>query len=176
MKKRTWSIVMLALTVVALGAMTAVGAEKLDRSDMRFAKKAAEGGLAEVQLGQLAAQNAQSQEVKDFGQRMVTDHGKANDELKILAQKKNLTLPTELSGKFKKMHDKLSKVTGKEFDRMYMTEMVKDHEHDVADFRKESQKAKDPDLKSWAANTLPTLEEHLKMAKETAQKLGIKAK
>jgi putative membrane protein len=132
--------------------------------DRQFVMDAAQGGMAEVELGQLATQKASSDAVKQFGQRMVTDHGKANDELKTLAQSKSITLPTDIGAKHKATKDKLEKLSGAAFDRAYMQEMVSDHRKDVSDFRKESQSGKDPDVKAWAAKTLPTLEEHLKMA------------
>jgi len=134
--------------------------------------EAARGGMAEVELGQLASQKAQSDQVKQFAQRMVQDHGKANDELKSLAQQKNITLPTELDGKHKATHDRLSKLSGAQFDRAYMQDMLQDHRKDVNDFRKESQSGKDPDVKAWAAKTLPTLEEHLRLAQSTSGAVG----
>ena len=108
-------------------------------SDTLFVKNAAKGGLAEVELGQLAADHGASDEVKKFGQRMVTDHGKANDELKSLAQQKNITLPTELDGKHKATHDRLSKLSGAQFDRAYMQDMLQDHRKDV-NIKKEYQR------------------------------------
>ncbi len=135
-------------------------------SDDAFVKKAAEGGLAEVELGNLAKQKAQSDQVKQFADRMVTDHGKANDQLKTLAQNKNITLPSDLSAKDKALRDRLSKLSGDRFDKAYMQAMVKDHTTDVNEFRHESKSAKDPDVKAFAAQTLPTLEDHLKLAKQ----------
>ena len=141
-------------------------------NDKLFVTKAAEGGLAEVQLGQLAADHASSDEVKKFGQRMVTDHGKANDELKSLAQQKNITVPTELNAKDKALHDRLAKLSGAAFDRAYMQHMLADHRIDVNEFKRESTAGKDPDVKAWASKTLPTLEEHLKQAEDTTKAVG----
>jgi len=141
-------------------------------SDTMFVKNAAKGGLAEVELGQLAADHASSDEVKKFGQRMVTDHGKANDELKSLAQKKNITLPTEIDAKDKAFHNRLAKLTGAAFDRAYMQHMLADHRKDVNEFKHESTAGKDPDVKEWASKTLPTLEEHLKQAEDTTKAVG----
>jgi putative membrane protein len=140
--------------------------------DRAFAKEAAVGGMAEVEFGTLAKDKASNADVKQFGDRMVTDHGKANDELKQWAQKKNITLPTELDAKHKATKDRLSKLSGDTFDRAYMREMVSDHVKDVSAFKRESTSAHDPDLKAWAAKTLPTLEEHLKMARETQKKVA----
>ncbi len=141
-------------------------------TDQTFVKKAAEGGLAEVQLADLAKQKASNPEVKQFADRMATDHGKANDELKSLAQTKNSTLPSDLSAKDKALRDRLSKLSGEQFDRAYMQAMVKDHTHDVNEFRHESQAAKDPDVKAFAAKTLPTLEQHLQLAQQDAKAVG----
>lgn len=141
-------------------------------ADQTFVKKAAEGGMAEVELGRLAQQNGQSQEVKSFGQRMVDDHSKAADELKSLAQKKNITVPTEVSSKDKALHTRLSKLHGEQFDKAYMQAMVSDHRTDVQEFRHESTSGADPDVKAWAAKTLPTLEDHLKLAQTTDRAVG----
>ena len=172
MLKRTWLGVLIGL--LALGfAIPLFAAEKLGGEDKKFFKDAASGGMMEVQLGQLAKDKAQSQEVKDYGSRMVTDHGKANDELKQLAQQKKWTLPTKLERKHKSMVDKLQKVSGAEFDKQYMKGMVMDHNKDVEEFRKATQKVKDPELKAWAEKTLPVLEQHLQMAMDTAGKVGV---
>jgi putative membrane protein len=141
-----------------------------------FAKKAAQGNMAEVALGKLAQQNAQSDDVKKFGQRMVDDHGKANTELKTLAQTKNVTLPTELDAKDKALRDRLMKLSGAAFDRAYMRAMVADHVKDVNEFRMESKSGKDAEVKAWAAKTLPTLEEHLKMARSANGAVGTSGK
>jgi putative membrane protein len=141
-------------------------------ADHQFVMEAAQGGMAEVELGQLASQKAQSEQVKQFAQRMVTDHGKANDELKSLAQQKNITIPSTLDAKHKSKMDKFSKMSGAEFDRAYMQDMLQDHRKDVSDFRKESQSGKDPEVKAWAAKTLPTLEEHLRLAQSASGAVG----
>jgi putative membrane protein len=139
---------------------------QLSAADKNFVMKAAQGGMAEVQLGQLAAQKGQSDEVKKFGQRMVDDHTKANDQLKSVAQQKGVQIPTDLDAKDKALQDKLSNMSGAEFDRMYMQHMVQDHKKDVAEFQKEANSGKDPDVKNFAQQTLPTLQDHLKMAQQ----------
>jgi putative membrane protein len=111
--------------------------------------------------------------VKTFADRMVTDHGKANDELKQWADQNHVTLPTELDAKHKATHDRLAKLSGDAFDKAYMRDMLADHKADVAKFRTESKTAKNADLKSWAGKTLPTLEDHLKLAQDTAAKVGV---
>lgn len=134
--------------------------------DQHFVTEAASGGMAEVELGKLAAQKATKDDVKKFGQRMADDHGKANDELKSLAQSKQIALPESIDAKHKATIDKLSKLSGEAFDRAYVQEMLKDHQKDVSEFRSESKSGKDPEVKAWAAKTLPTLEEHLKLVQE----------
>jgi putative membrane protein len=143
----------------------------LAKDDAGFVTKAAQGGMAEVNLGTMAAQKAASADVKTFGNTMVTDHSKANDELKQLAASKGVTLPADVGKENQDVADKLGKLTGAAFDKAYMKDMVEDHEKDVKDFEKASKSAKDPDLKAWAAKTLPTLQGHLKMAKDTARKV-----
>jgi putative membrane protein len=133
-------------------------------SDQKFLREAAEGGLAEVELGKLATEKGSSEEVKKFGQRMMEDHTKANDELKQLASSKGVNLPDQLSTKDRLLKEHLSKLSGPNFDRSYMENMVKDHKKDVADFARESNGAKDPDVKQFASKTLPTLKDHLKEA------------
>jgi putative membrane protein len=103
---------------------------------------------------------------------MVDDHGKANDQLKSLAQTKNIMLPSDLSAKDKALRDRLAKLSGPAFDRAYMRAMVSDHTKDVNEFRTESKSGADPDVKSWASNTLPTLETHLKMAQDANRAVG----
>jgi putative membrane protein len=142
-------------------------------ADQSFVKEAAIGGLAEVQLGNLAKDKASNPDVKQFGERMATDHAKANDELKQLAQQKNVTVPTELDKKNQALVDRLSKLSGDAFDKAYMRAMVSDHKHDVAGFKRESTSGKDADVKSWAEKTLPTLQEHLTLAEQTASKVGV---
>ncbi len=149
---------------------------KAAMADTAFAKEAAIGGMAEVELGNLAKEKASSNDVKQFGDRMVTDHSKANDELKQWAQQKNVTLPTTLDAKHKATRDRLAKLSGDAFDKAYMHDMVTDHQKDVAAFKRESTSGKDADLKAWAAKTLPTLQEHLKLAQDTATKVGAGAR
>ena len=158
-------------TTATTGTTATAAATTVAASDKDFANKAAEGGIMEVDLGQLAASKATSQDVKDFGNRMVTDHGKASDELKQLASNKGLTLPAQPGAEEKKTSDALSKKTGKDFDKAYISDMVKDHEKDAKEFEKASKDLKDPDLKAWASKTLTVVQDHLKMAKQIAGKL-----
>jgi putative membrane protein len=156
------------------GAQAGAAASGIAAADKTFVTEAAKGGMAEVELGRLATEKASNADVKQFGQRMVDDHGKANDELKSLASQKNITLPTELDAKHKTTQDRLSKLSGDAFDKAYMTEMVADHNKDVGEFTRASKTAKDADVKAWAGKTLPTLQDHQKMAKEVASKVANK--
>jgi putative membrane protein len=144
--------------------------EKFDTTkledDTEFAVAAADGGMLEVQLGEVALKNASSPEVKKFAQQMIDDHGKAGTELKELASSKNISLPGMLSEKNQKKIDDLSKKTGKEFDEDYVDFMVKDHKDDIDAFEKEAEKGNDADLKAWASGKLPTLKHHLHMAEQ----------
>lgn len=156
----------LAAAILLPGAVRAESASEPDAAARTFMQNAAVGGMAEVQLGKLAQEKASSDAVKQFGARMVQDHGKANAELKTLASKQDVTLPTELDAKHKAEQERLSKLSGAAFDRAYVEAMVEDHQHDVEAFRKAAQSVDDPDVKAFAARTLPTLEEHLTLVKQ----------
>jgi putative membrane protein len=144
---------------------------KLSKKDRSFAEEAAMGGMAEVELGKLAQQNAQSDDVKQFGSRMVQDHTNANQQLMPILSADGVTVPQQLDAAHRRTYDRLSKMQGAEFDRAYMRDMVQDHEKDVKKFRQEATHGGDPDLKSFAQNTLPVLEQHLKMAQDTSKSL-----
>ena len=162
---------LLCCVAVGLGVGEAVAqnpATKVSSADKMFMQEAAQGGAAEVQLGRLAVQKGSSEEVKQFGQRMVDDHSRANDQLKALAQNKGIDVPSGLSAKDQAFASKLEKLSGPQFDDAYMSLMVKDHKKDVAEFEKESKSAKDPQVKQFATNTLPTLQEHLQLAEKIA--------
>ena len=120
--------VLLVFAALGYSALLAFADQAVSSGDQKFFKEAASGGMLEVELGQMAQQKAQAVSVKDFGTRMVTDHGKANDELKALAQKKNLQMPTQLEHKHRSMIEKLAKLSGPAFDKKYLKMMVKDHE------------------------------------------------
>lgn len=141
--------------------------------DHAFIMKAAQGGMAEVSMGNLAKQNGNSDAVRQFGDRMVTDHSQANDQLKQLAQQKGITLPADVSMKDKATSKMLESKKGTDFDKAYVSDMVKDHETDVAEFRREAENGKDPDVKAWAQKTLPVLEQHLASAKQIASQMGV---
>jgi putative membrane protein len=163
-----------AAMILAAGgafAQAAQNAQRLKRTDSQFLMSAAQGGMAEVQLGKLALEHASSEAVKKFGQRMVDDHTKAGDELKAIATKNSLTLPSDIDAKQKSTIARLTKLNGAEFDKAYIEDMVKDHQEDVAEFTRESNNGADADLKGFAGKTLPTLQEHLQMARDTQGQL-----
>lgn len=152
-------------------AKTAGGVMKVDKDDADFAVEAANGGMAEVALGQLAQQKGMSQDVKDFGAKMVKDHTKANNEMKAVAKEKNITLPATVGKDEQKTMDDLSKKSGKDFDKAYVKLMVEDHDKDVKMFEKEAKDGKDAAVKSFAATTLPVLKMHQSMIKGIDQKM-----
>ncbi len=155
------------------GTQTDAGSNTMMKSsDAKFAMKAAQGGMAEVQLGQLAAQKATNPDVKAFGQQMVDDHSKANDHLKAVASQENMTLPTTLDAKDQALYTKLQGLSGADFDKLYVKSMVKDHQEDVKQFQKEADKGKDPQIKNFASETLPVLQQHLSKIQSIASNMG----
>lgn len=134
----------------------------LSDQDKKFADAAAKGGMMEVMMGKLAETNAENAAVKSLGAMMVTDHSKANDELKKWASAVGYTLPAALDAEKQKMYDDLKAKKGSDFDKKYTDLMVSDHKEDIEDFKKEASEGKDESLKSFANKTLPTLEHHLK--------------
>ena len=159
---RTFVLTLVILTFLALQP-AAVGAQA-PNPDAEFMREAFQGGLAEVEMGRLAADQAASLEVKQFGQRMVTDHGAANGELAQLASRKGVVLPTEPGPKHVATRERLAALRGTEFDRQYMAEMIRDHQEDVAAFQREADTGHDPDVRAWAAKMVPVLREHLRLA------------
>ena len=143
-------------------------------SDTKFAMEAAMGGMAEVEMGRVAAQKGASDEVRQFGQRMVDDHSKANQDLMQVASAKGLTLPTALDAKHQADVQKLSALSGDKFDKEYVGMMVKDHKEDVAEFQKESTGGADADIKSFAARTLPVIQDHLQMIQRIHDKMALR--
>jgi len=171
---------LMATVVFAFAAAPAFAQTGQPRSatpaDQTFLVNTAKAGLAEVEFGKVALENATNEQVKAFAQRMVDDHSKANEELKTLAASKNVVVPSTLDAQDKGMQDKLMALKGEAFDREYMTAMVAGHTKVVESLRAESQSGKDPDVKAWAARTLPTVEDHLKMARETNRAVGTSGK
>lgn len=138
-------------------------------ADKIFAQKAMQGGMAEVQLGQLAAQNGGSEDVKEFGQRMVDDHSKLNDQMKPIAQQIGVEPPTQLSAKDQALLTKLQGESGKQFDDTYIRAMVKDHRMDLKQFRKEARSGGDPALKQAAESGAQVIQQHLQQVEQLAQ-------
>jgi len=168
-----------ALTVVACLAAfistssPANAAEKstVSTADTAFVMKAAQGGMTEVQLGQLAADKGTSQDVKDFGSKMVVDHGKANDELKSIAISKGITIPDKLDAKHQAMVDKMNGLSVTAFDKAYVDAMVAAHKKDDALFTKEASSGRDADVKAFAAKTDETVKMHLSMIQDIQSKM-----
>jgi putative membrane protein len=141
------------------------------RDDRAFVMEVAQNGIAEIALGRLAAQKGRSPEVKRFAQRVISDHSKVAAELKQLATTKGITLPADMKPEQKQTLDRLATLSGAEFDRDFMTLMAENHDKSVSTFREVARDGTDPDIKAFAAKTLPTLQEHQKMAHDIHGKL-----
>jgi putative membrane protein len=170
MMQRT-TLVTVASLAFMLSAGALIGADtetrgQLSAKDFKFVKEAARGGTSEVELGELAVQKASNDSVRQFGQRMVTDHKRANEELRAIATSKGATLPAELSHSENSTMSHLQKATGADFDKYYAHHMLKDHETDVKEFEDASKNLDDAELRAFAQKTLPTLQEHLRMARD----------
>jgi putative membrane protein len=171
---QTGSVVASVLLMVGIAAAAERTQSQESSSTHYFLTEAAQGGLAEVTLGQMAADKGENDAVKEFGRRMVRDHGKANDQLKSLATTVGAPLPTEISAEAKALQQRLEKLSGAEFDQTYIHEMLKDHKKDITAFEKQAQHGQDVQVKEWAKKTLPTLKEHLDLAQRTAKRVGAK--
>lgn len=159
---------------IAFGMSLAASVAIADSPDSSFIKNAAEGGLAEVELGQLAQQKATNPAVKEFGAMMVTDHTAANDKLKTVAAAKQVSLPDSPSLMQKASKRKLEMMSGDSFDKSYVKGMIEDHKADIKEFQKEATDGKDPEVKAFAVATLPTLKMHLQKIQTIASAAGIK--
>jgi putative membrane protein len=146
---------------------------KLSTADKHFMNEAAQSGMAEVALGQLAIDKSQNAEVKKFAQGMVDDHTKMNEDLKTLATQKGVTLPIAMTSEDRKTESRLGKLTAAKFDNEYMKQMVLDHKKDVTAFEQAAKTAKDPDVRAFASQNLPTLQKHLEQAKAT-EKMAVR--
>ena len=165
--KISFLALMLALPALAVAA---------SNPDASFYKNAAEGGIAEVEAGQLAQDKGNSQQVKDFGAMMVKDHSAANEKLKALAASKNVTLPTSPSVGQMAAKTKLNVLSGDTFDKSYVKGQISAHRQTIALFRKEISSGQDADAKAFATETLPTVRSHLKAVVKIAADMGIKTK
>jgi putative membrane protein len=144
--------------------------------DKAFVRQALQGGMAEVQLGQLALQKSSNPDVKQFAQKMVDDHTKLGDEMKQVAQQMNVKAPDSLSGKDKSTISKLNALNGDEFDKAYIKDMVKDHKQDAKEFKQEAQNASNPALKQVATQGAQVIDQHLQMIEQIAQKNNVAEK
>jgi len=145
--------------------------QPINKESAAFVIKAASGGMLEVQLGQLAQQNAKSQRVKDFASMMVADHSKANDELKSIAASHNINIPAGMMAGHQKHIDMMSKIKGADFDKHYIDLMLSDHKEDITDFKKEANSSSNDVFKNFASKTLPTLQKHLDSAQAVYKKM-----
>lgn len=167
--KRVLALLALASSLVTWAPLAALA----DSPDASFYKHTAEGGIAEVEEGNLAQRKATNPRVKDFGAMMVKDHTAANNKLKALADSKNISLPTTSSVGQMATKAKLEVLSGGTFDKSYVKGQIKAHEKTAALFRKEIASGQDPDAKAFAKETLPTVRSHLKAAKAIASSMGI---
>jgi putative membrane protein len=156
-------------TILTAGVLCA----QTTHADEAFLKDAAQGGMAEVKFGELAQNDGTSSTVKQFGQRMVLDHTKMNGQVKDLAATKNISLPGSVGIKEEASYKLLQAKSGDSFDKSYIEDMLKDHRADIAAFQKEVDSGSDPDIKAFAAQALPTLRQHLRLAEKAAKELGI---
>lgn len=150
----------------------AAGSGTLNSDDLSFVNAAAKGGTTEVELGQLAAQKSTNPSVQAFAKRMVRDHSNINRRLSALAASKGVDLPDGKGIMNDATYLELKVLSGKEFDKAYVKAMVADHKDDVSSFEKQSAAAQDPEVKNFAAKTLPTLQEHLTMIEKLQSDMG----
>jgi putative membrane protein len=149
---------------------TSMSTAPVSQEDADWAAKVANANMTEIELSKVAQDKATSQRLKDFAGMMVTDHTKAGDQLKQLAATKNITLPANLDGKSQDKLDNLNKKSGKDFDKAYTDDMLDDHKDAVDAFEKGSKNLQDADLKSFATQTLPTIQMHRDSIKAIAGK------
>ena len=146
----------------------------LEAVDKSFVRHAASGGIAEVKLGELAQEKGSSRAVKEFGKRMKKDHSQAGGQLKEVASKNNIAVPEVMDTKDQATYDQLSKLSGEEFDQVYAQLMVTDHEQDIEEFKTQASTGGNPDVKRFASSTLPTLQDHLRQAREMEKSVSAK--
>jgi putative membrane protein len=171
------SIVAVAALALALGVSPAFAqtssSTKLSEADQNFIKNAGQVNITEIDLATLAKEQAKSDQVKAFAERMIKDHSKANQELERIAQNEGVAIPTEAGEEQSKLRSELSKVKGEEFDQHYMKAMVEGHQKAEELFEKEAKSGESKELKSFAEATLPVIKEHLQMAKATVQQAQV---
>jgi putative membrane protein len=150
-------------------------APAISRADRTFVRKAAQGGMAEVRLGELAANRGSSAYVREFGQRMVDDHSRTNDQLKEIASNKGISLPTDMGEEHRAVLARLSRLHGAAFDAAYIRSMKADHQHDIMEFRMEANGGRDRDIRAFARRSLPTLQEHYRMVSAMSRRREMRA-
>ncbi|PZR21145.1 MAG: hypothetical protein DI538_29820, partial [Azospira oryzae] len=158
----------LFLTAISVGNAVAQG---LASKDTRFMEDALQAGVFEIKISELCVTHASTDEVKRLGEMIVVEHNRINTELKGLAGKKNLTLPTTLTGENQKKYDDLAGKSGISFDHAYVALMIQQHESAIASYREENMNGSDTDVRNWAARTIPLLEHHLLKANDAAAQL-----
>ena len=162
----TAAVVGLALSGAQAFAHSNRSTSSMHRTDQAFVTDAARANLAEVELGKVAEARSSNREVKDFAKLMVADHQNALNQLNKVAKDCGITVPTALDPKDHALKSRLANLSGAAFDRMYMKAILTDHRSDVAEFRVEARTATNTEVKRYASDTLPTLKDHLKLAKE----------
>ena len=168
---RTLCSIATVIVFAAFPLMSVSAASPGDSGDL-FLKMVAEGNQAGFALGQLALQQAESAEVKQFGAKMIQDHQKASHEIQQVASKEEVQLPRQMSEKQKLKQVELAQLSGKAFDLAYMQYMLKDHRKEVKQFEQTAQQLQNQVVKTWAFNTLPVLKQHLELASNIAARLG----
>lgn len=166
-------LMVVAWTAPGLAAHARKHGSAANSQEAQFVKEAGHGGSAEVALGKLAVQKAENQQVKDFGQRMIDDHGKANEGLEHAARQQGLEVPQQPTKSQQDTYKRLSRLSGREFDKQYMRVMLTDHADDAAKFQHYTQTGPNDPVKDWASQTLGIINEHQEMARNTAHDLGI---
>ncbi len=146
---------------------------KMNSTDQNFVTQAAQDGMGEVAIVKVAEQKATDPQVKNLAKKLLDDHNKADDQLKDIASKQDITLPSDMSQQDKDRVDRLSKLSGKQFDQAFLKEQVKDHQKDIQAFQNEANNGQDPQLKQWAQNKLSVLRDHLQMAQKLAKQEGV---
>ena len=161
-----------AFALISIGVAFAMAgpAESQDASAAKFLTTAIQGNLAEVKMGELAQQRGKSEDVRDFGEMLVTDHGKGLQKSSSLAKSLGVTPPSQPTAEAQKMYDAMSKLSGDEFDKQFAMHMVMDHQKDIAEYRAHANDAKNSEVAAFAKETLPTLEKHLKAAQSLEKK------
>jgi putative membrane protein len=159
------SIITLLAGSIAMGFLLAVPCAEaqgaVSMADTNFILAAAQGGMTEVKLGELAATNGTRDDVKSFGQMMVKDHTAINDDLKVVAAQKGVALPDSLDAKHQAMVDNLTALSGSKFDDAYIKGMIKAHQKDAKAFKAEAAATQDAELKSFLDKSIPVVEAHL---------------